>query len=223
MNGGMNGGTLTTPAPATRGGRLRALGRLVWFALPSTLVVSLSGLFLVIDTYFVSRLGPDVLLGVSLVFPLYLVLVMVFGGGLGVGLSVVVSMSLGRGDEAKARLASGNALSLALGLSVVLAAMGRPGGPAPCARLAPSAGAAAAAWRFGWPVFAATPLIAAALTITNLLRSEKRLGAAAAMMLAGGLVNTALNPALIGGRWGAPALGATGAGIATEAGFAVSC
>src|SRR5678815_5410706 len=89
------------------------MGRLVRFALPATLVVLLSGLFLVIDTYFVSRLGPDVLLGVSLVFPLYLMVVMVFGGGLGVGLSVVVSMCLGRGDEAKARLAAGNALALA--------------------------------------------------------------------------------------------------------------
>src|SRR5689334_9144178 len=179
--------------------RLRALGRLVWFALPSTLVVGLSGLFLVIDTYFVSRLGSDVLLGVSLVFPLYLILVMVFGGGLGVGLSVVVSMSLGRGDEAKARLAAGNALALALGLSVVLAGMGLLGSPALFARLAPSPGAAAAAWQFGWPVFSATPLIATALSITNVLRSEKRLGAAAAMMLAGGLVNTALNPVLIEG------------------------
>lgn len=217
-------GTLTAKAPGARGAhRLRALGRLVWFALPSTLVVGLSGLFLVIDTYFVSRLGPDVLLGVSLVFPLYLILVMVFGGGLGVGLSVVVSMSLGRGDEAKARVAAGNALALALGLSVVLGGLGLWGGPALFARLAPSAGAAVTAWQFGWPVFSATPLIATALSITNLLRSEKRLGAAAAMMLAGGLVNTALNPVLIHGWGGAPALGATGAGLATGAGYAVSC
>jgi len=203
--------------------RLRALGRLVWFALPATLVVGLSGLFLVIDTYFVSRLGPDVLLGVSLVFPLYLILVMVFGGGLGVGLSVVVSMSLGRGDEEKARLAAGNALALALWLSMALAGVGLWGGPALFARVAPSPGAAAAAWQFGWPVFSATPLIATALSITNVLRSEKRLGAAAAMMLAGGLVNTALNPVLVDGLGGAPALGAAGAGIATGAGFAVSC
>jgi len=211
------------PRPSGRPGRLRALGRLAWFALPSTLVVGLSGLFLVIDTYFVSRLGPDVLLGVSLVFPLYLILVMVFGGGLGVGLSVVVSMSLGRGDEAKARLAAGNSLALALGLSVALGGMGLWGGPSLFARLGPSPGAAATAWQFGWPVFSATPLVATALTITNLLRSEKRLGAAAAMMLAGGLVNTALNPVLIDGLLGAPRLGATGAGLATGAGYAVSC
>ena len=198
---------------------IEVAGRVARFALPATAVMLLSGAFLMVDTYFVARLGEDALAGVTLVFPLYLVLLTVLGGGIGVGLSVVISVRLGRGDREAAQRAVGSALALAAALSVLAAAVFFAAGRWLFERMSASAGATDAAMSFAVPLFAGAPLLAVSLTMTNLLRSEKKLGAASAMMLAGGLVNAGLDPLLIEGKLGLPALGVAGAAVATVLAF----
>jgi Na+-driven multidrug efflux pump len=197
-------------------------GKVARFALPATSIMFLSGLFLIVDTYFVARLGEDALAGASLVFPLYLILLTTFGGGLGIGLSVVIAVRLGRDDLPGAQRAVGSALALAVGSAALLAALFLVGGRWLFSHMSSSPVVVDAAMDFARPIFLGAPVIAISLTMINLLRSEKKLGAAGLMLLVGGAVNTVLNPLLIHGGGGLPALGVAGAGLATTVGFAVT-
>src|SRR5436190_10305943 len=95
--------------------------QLLRFAFPATLIILLSATSLLVDTYFVTRLGSAALAGVSLVFPFYLFLIMAFGGGIGVSISVVLAVRLGSGAAATAQRAIGSAFALALGFALVVA------------------------------------------------------------------------------------------------------
>jgi len=196
--------------------------KLLGFAFPTTLIMLLSGTSLVVDTYFVTGLGTSALAGASLVLPMYLLLVMAFGGGIGVGISVVLSVRLGRGDERAAQRAVGSSFALALGLAVAIAAGFALGGRSLLARAAGPGPVLEAAVSFARPLFLGAPIIASCLTISNILRSEKRLREAAVMLLVSSIVNAALNPILIHGYFGAPVMGVAGAGLATVLGFLVS-
>jgi putative MATE family efflux protein len=211
----------TSIAGATTGTWELAL-RLLRFTLPATLIMVLSGASLLVDTYFVTKLGSTAIAGVSLVFPFYLFLLTAFGGGIGVGASVVIAVRLGRRDEAGAQRAVGSALALALSVALAFTAGFAIGGRALFARMTADPALLDAAMRFAWPIFLGAPVIALALSLSNILRSEKRVREAAAMLLLSSAVNATLNPILIHGHLGAPALGVAGAGVATVLGFAAS-
>lgn len=196
--------------------------QLLRFAFPATLIILLSTTSLLVDTYFVTRLGSAALAGVSLVFPFYLFLIMAFGGGIGVGISVVLAVRLGSGAAAAAQRAIGSALALAIGFALVVALGFALGGRSLFSHIADAGPVVDAAISFARPIFFGAPIIAACLTVSNVLRSEKRVNEAAVMLLVSSGVNALLNPVLIHGYFGAPAMGVAGAGVATVAGFLVS-
>lgn len=216
----------TSPMVATSGceaiGTLALAYRLVRFAAPATAIMLLSGMALLVDTYFVTALGSAALAGVSLVFPFYLFLIMAFGGGLGVALSVVISVRFGAGDTPGAQRAVGSVLALVLAFSALFMLAFLLGGGALLRSIAGTPEVYRAAMEFARPIFYGVPLIAICLTFSNVLRSEKRVGESAAMLLVSSAVNAALNPVLIHGYLGLPALGVAGAALATVLGFGVS-
>lgn len=196
--------------------------RLVRFAAPATAIMLLSGMSMLVDTYFVTALGSGALAGVSLVFPFYLFLIMAFGGGLGVALSVVLSVRFGAGDTAAAQRAVGSVLALVLSFSALFMIAFLLGGGPLLRSISGTPEVYRAAMEFARPIFYGVPLIAICLTFSNVLRSEKRVGESAAMLLVSSGVNAALNPVLIHGYLGMPALGVSGAALATIIGFGVS-
>jgi putative MATE family efflux protein len=111
---------------------------------------------------------------------------------------------------------------LTLGISLAVAVAFALGGRSLFARITDDGPVLEAAVRFARPIFFGAPVIAVCLTISNLLRSEKRVKEAAIMLLVSSAVNAVLNPVLIHGRFGAPAMGVAGAGVATVLGFLVS-
>lgn len=218
--------THTSPVIAPGGceaiGTLALALRLIRFAAPATAIMLLSGMALLVDTYFVTALGSAALAGVSLVFPFYLFLIMAFGGGLGVALSVVISVRFGAGDTAGAQRAVGSVLALVLAFSALFMLAFLLGGGALLRSISGTDEVYAAALEFARPIFYGVPLIAICLTFSNVLRSEKRVGESAAMLLVSSGINAALNPVLIHGYLGLPALGVAGAALATIIGFGVS-
>lgn len=95
---------------------LRAVARL---AAPTTLVMLVAALSNVLYTWYVSRLGPDSIAAVSLVFPLSLVAITAMNSGIGGGSASAIARALGAGDEAAADSAAehGLALSVVVGLA----------------------------------------------------------------------------------------------------------
>jgi putative MATE family efflux protein len=212
-------GALAAPRPSSV---LAVASQLLRFAFPATLIILLSATSLLVDTYFVTRLGSAALAGVSLVFPFYLFLIMAFGGGIGVGISVVLAVRLGSGAAAAAQRAIGSAFALAIGFALLVALGFALGGRSLFSHIADAGPVVDAAISFARPIFLGAPIIAACLTLSNVLRSEKRVKEAAVMLLVSSGVNALLNPVLIHGYLGAPAMGVAGAGVATVAGFLVS-
>lgn len=66
-------------------------------ALPTMLVLFIQTLIGLLETYFVSSLGTDVLAGVSVVFPILMLMQMLANGGFGGGLASAISRASGAG------------------------------------------------------------------------------------------------------------------------------
>lgn len=99
---------------------LRAVARL---AVPTTLVMLVAALSNVLYTWYVSRLGPDAIAAVSLVFPLSLVAITAMNSGIGGGSASAISRALGAGDEARADAAAEHGLVLSVVIGLAFAAL----------------------------------------------------------------------------------------------------
>jgi putative MATE family efflux protein len=198
------------------------LGALVRFAIPATVVMSLSGLFLVVDTVFIARLGTVELAGASLAFPVFMILLTALGGGIGIGISAVVSRRLGRGGVKDAQECVGTCLGLGLLVALAITVLYLLLGERIFRRASPEAALVEAALDFSRPIFLGSPGLGFSLTLTNLLRSERNLVVPTAMMVLGGVVNAVMDPLLMFGLGPFPRLGLKGAGYATVLGFVAS-
>ncbi len=202
--------------------RFQSIGALVRFAVPATVVMLLSGLFLVVDTYFIARLGTTELAGATLVFPVYMILLTALGGGIGIGISAVISRRLGRGGVEEAQACVGTCLGLGLLVAVCFSVLYLLLGESILRRASPEPALVKAALDFSLPLFLGSPILGFSLTVTNMLRSERNLVVPTVMMLVGGGVNAVSAPVLMFGLGPLPALGLKGAGWATVLGFVAS-
>jgi putative MATE family efflux protein len=99
---------------------LRAVARL---ATPTTLVMLMAAVSNVLYTYYVSRLGPDTIAAVSLVFPIALVAMTAMSGGIGGGAASAIARALGGRHVAAATATAEHALLLAASIGVVFAVL----------------------------------------------------------------------------------------------------
>jgi putative MATE family efflux protein len=170
--------------------------------------------FQLVDTFFVSRLGTRPLTAMSFTFP---VTFAVFNITLGMSIatSSVVSRQIGRGNPARVRRLVTHALIMAFVLGVILAVTGlllmKPMFRAMGAddELIDLISQFMFLW-FAGSIFINTPLVCNAA-----IRATGNTIFPAMVMTFAALVNAALDPPLIYGMFGLPALGIKGAAIAT--------
>lgn len=74
---------------------------LISMSIPVVLSMIIQSLYNIVDSIWVTRLGTDALTAVSLAFPLQNA-IMSFGVGMGIGIGSIVSISLGAGDRKRA-------------------------------------------------------------------------------------------------------------------------
>jgi putative MATE family efflux protein len=195
-----------------------ALFRLVLPMIPGTLSIVL---FNLADTYFVGQLGADPLAAMSFSFPV----VLISGGlamGLGIGTSTYVSHALGRGDRPEAARLASQAHILAFGIVLFLAVIGL----LTIDQLFGAMGATTATlplireymtiWFIGLP-FVILPMVG-----MNVLQATGDTKIPGTVLTLSVLLNIALDPLLIFGLGPFPALGISGAAIATVVGRASS-
>jgi putative MATE family efflux protein len=213
-------GRLAVDAVSGRGGSPTEgpIGRaIVLLAVPMVLEMAMESVFAVVDIFFVSRLGADAMAAVGFVESLS-ALIYTVAMGLGIGVTAVVARRIGEGDRDAASDATFQALLLGGIISTVLAVVGIVYAPALLRLMGASdavvqLGTGYARWLFGGN--------AAVLLLFLLNAAFRGAGDAAIAMrvlwLANGL-NIILDPLLIFGIGPFPALGVTGAGIATVVG-----
>lgn len=183
-------------------------------ALPTLMVLVIQTLVGVIETYFVSSLGADVLAGVSVVFPVLMLMQMMANGGIGNGLASAIARASGaeKWDETRSLVWHGIIIAGVVGLFffglIVIA------GPILYQKMGVSGPALTAALSYSNIVFISSPLIWLVAMLSASLRGAGDTKTPARITLAGAIVLLPLSPALIFGWGPIPSFGVAGAGLA---------
>jgi putative MATE family efflux protein len=109
--------------------RLAPSAAILRLAIPTLWVMVAAALSNVLYTYYVSRLGPEALAAVSLVFPVTLIAITAVGGGLGAGTASAIARALGHGDERTVSAVARTALVFGVLLGLAFAAVLFVGAP----------------------------------------------------------------------------------------------
>jgi len=94
------------------------LPAVVRLAAPTTLVMLVASASNVLQTYFVSRLGPDAIAAVALVFPVSILAMTAVGGGIGTGVASAIARAVGGRRTADAAVVAEHSLLLCVALGV---------------------------------------------------------------------------------------------------------
>ncbi len=172
------------------------------------------------DTWFVSRLGTIPLAAMGYVFPVAMLLRFV-AGGIGTGVTTLTSHALGRAD----RRAAGRFLTHGVILAALVSAMMALSGLLTINPLFRSLGADELVLplirRYMWTWYAGAVFMSLPMLGVGVLISLGDSRTASLMMVSGSLLNCLLDPIMIFGWLGFPALGIWGAALATVVAQAV--
>jgi putative MATE family efflux protein len=197
------------------------LPTLLRLALPNVVVVVVQACSSAVDAFYLGRLGPEVLAGVALVFPVWMLMVTMSNGGVGGGISSSVARALGGGRAAEANGLALHSLVLAVGLGAAFSAATLLGGPALYRAMGGSGAALEAAVTYSTIVFAGALVVWAVNAFASVLRGSGEMGVPAAVIVGGELVHVGLAPLLIFGLGPVPGLGVAGAGLSLVASYAL--
>ncbi len=205
-------------AQLTEGNVPRMLVRLT---IPMIFGVLSMGLYNLVDTLFVGRLGKDQLAALSFTFPVVLV-ISSLALGVGIGASAAISRAIGAGDHSRVRRLTTDSLLLALLVVGVFATVGsltidplfRLLGANE--RILPYIHEYMTIWYPGM-VFVVFPMVG-----NNAIRATGDTRTPGIVMMIGALANATLDPLLIFGIGPFPALGIRGAAAATLLGRSIT-
>ncbi len=175
-----------------------------------------------VDAYFVARLGPAALAGLSLVFPLIMLLQQVSNSSMGGAVASAVARAIGAGRHADASALVVHAVVIAAGMAALFSAVLLLGGPALYAAMGGSGESLAAAVEYSNAIFAGALAYWLLSTLTSVVRGAGQAAVLAAVYIAAEILHIALVPVLMFGAGPLPPLGIAGAGIATVLSFVAS-
>ena len=183
-------------------------------ALPTVAVLVIQTLVGVIETYFVSSLGANVLAGISVVFPVLMLMQMMANGGIGSGLAAAIAQAYGAGrwQDMQALVWHGVVIAVVAGLACAIAII--IGGYALYLMMGVSGPALSAALAYSHIVFASSPLIWLVAMLSAALRGAGDTRTPAQITLVGAVILLPLSPVLIFGWGPIPSFGVAGAGMA---------
>lgn len=207
----------TAPAAGGRLGTAKMLPLILSMALPAMFSMLIQALYNIVDSYFVAQIGQDALNAVSLAFPIQNLLIS-FGVGTGVGVSSLISRRLGEKRQLEADYAATHGVLLAFATWIVFAILGMTLSNAFFSLYTTDA----TVLEMGDTYLSIVCVFSFGFFISSCI--EKTLQATGNMIvpmllqLLGAVTNIILDPIMIFGMFGFPALGVAGAAIATVAG-----
>ena len=193
---------------------------LISMTMPMVLGMIMLMTFSIVDTFFVSLIGTNELAAISFTFPVTFTVISL-NIGLGIGASAVIGRHLGSGESSKAKVLATGSLVLVTVLVGILSVIGfftidfifTLMGASEI--LLPLIFDYMSIWYLAG-VFLAIPMVGNAV-----LRASGDTKTPSIIMAVGGAINAILDPILIFGYLGSPALGIKGAAIATCIAWAV--
>ena len=198
----------------------KVLPLLLQMSLPIMLSMLIQSLYNIIDSLWVAKLGTDALTAVSLAFPLQNV-VLSLGVGMGIGIGSLMSIHLGSGNREQASITASTGLALILAHCLIFFLAGlfvtRPF----LGLFTDDEAILALACDYTYIVLCLSWGQLVQMGLEKIFQGCGRMMATMAMVLTGCGLNIILDPILIFGLFGFPALGIKGAAIATVIGQTV--
>ncbi|MBI4639190.1 MAG: MATE family efflux transporter [Candidatus Tectomicrobia bacterium] len=195
---------------------------LLRLAAPNIVVIVLQSAINTFDAFFVGRLGPEALAGVSLAFPMMMLMQTMSAGGMGGGVASAIARTLGAGRREDANGLVVHALVIALVMASIFTTGLLWGGPALYRAMGGRGGTLEAALAYSNIVFSGALAPWLLNTLASIVRGTGNMLLPAVLVVAGSLVHITLSPSLIFG-WGPfPQLGIAGAGVAVVTSFSLN-
>lgn len=211
--------TTAKPAAAARTKRLMQgpiVPTLLQIAAPNLVVnVVLISVTTGVDAHFVGRLGLDALAGLALVFPLMMLMQQMANMAMGGAIAAAIARALGAGRREDAAALAIHALVIAIGAGALFSAVILLGGRALYQMLGGRGAVLAAALEYSNVIFAGAVVYWLLGALTSIVRGTGQAAILATVYVCAELLHIALVPTLAFGWRPLPALGITGAGLAT--------
>ena len=186
-------------------------------SIPTVISMLVTNIYNLADTYFVSSIGTSASGAVGIVFALMSIL-QAAGFMMGHGSGSLISLHLGAKDIRTAKKLASTAFFTALLLGVAIAVLGEIFITPLMLLLGSTNTILPYAQTYARWILAAAPLMIVSCVMNNILRYEGKAAFAMIGLMAGGVLNIALDPLLIFGLH----MGVAGAGLATALSQAVS-
>lgn len=191
-------------------------------ALPTIIVLIAQTAVGVAETYYVSSLGTQALVGVTLVFPIWVLMGMMSAGGIGGGVAAAVSRAVGANRHEDATALVWHSLVLAILFGAAFTALIFLFGTKLYQSLGADGGSLAAARLYSRYIFLAAIPIWIVNLMSAALRGVGNVRTPAFVTLGGAVVLIPLSPAFIFGIGPLPGLGLAGAGVAVTIYYSVA-
>jgi len=194
------------------------LARMGWPNMLMMLAQASTGL---IETWFLARLGTDVLAGVAVVTPVLMLMQNMSQGAMGGGISSAVARALGAGNATEVGQLARHALAINLLIGMVFSLVLLVGMRPLFALLGAHGAALDAACAYGRVLFAGLPLMWAMNAFASVIRGTGNMSMPGMVICSGAALLIPLSPALIFGLGPLPRLGVAGGAWALLVYYAV--
>ena len=190
---------------------------LLSMGVPIMLSMLMQSLYNIIDSIWVTKLGTDALTAVSLAFPLQNAILSV-GVGMGIGISALISLQLGAGDREEASHTANLGLALVCVHCLVFFVLGifltRPF----LAMFTDDPHILQWACDYTYVIMCCAFGQLIQIGLEKIFQAAGKMAITMCLMASGCIINIILDPILIFGWFGMPAMGVRGAAIATVIG-----
>lgn len=190
---------------------------LISMSLPMIISMLVQALYNIVDSMFVAQMNEAALTAVSLAFPVQNLMI-AFAAGTGVGINALLSRSLGEKNLENANKVASNGAMLAMITSAVFAVVGGFGGRLFFALQTDDTQIIEYGAQYLRVVTICSMFVFLQVTFERLLQSTGKTVYSMITQATGAIINIILDPIMIFGYFGFPALGVLGAALATVCG-----
>ena len=176
-----------------------------------------------VDAHFVGQLGLDALAGLALVFPLMMLMQQMANMAMGGAIAASIARALGAGRREDASALAVHALVIAVGAAALFSVTFLLGGRVLYELMGGRGAVLAAALEYSNVIFAGALLYWLLGALTSIIRATGQAAILAYVYVGAEIVHIALVPVLVFGWGPLPALGITGAGVATLLSLTIGC